>query len=267
MKRIVKVLSVIILASLFLSCESKQDQMTKIIFLHHSTGQAIWIGKTNRFVYKFTKKNDVKSYFRRSNNKNRTNYLIDERTFPAESPYGWRNRPYDYYNIWVKHAGENPYMGEPTLEILTKEYSIIIFKHCYPVSNIKEDTGFPNIDSEERRLENYKLQYTTLKNKMHEFPNNKFIVWTPAVHVKSNLKPEEAKRTNDFYKWIINEWDEKGDNIFVWDFYQYETEGGLYFLDKYASGPKDSHPNKQFAGRIAPLFSQFIIDISEGRIK
>jgi len=36
---------------------------------------------------------------------------------------------------------------------------------------------------------------------------------------------------------MIDEWDEAGDNIFIWDFYSYETEGGLYLLDKYAVGP------------------------------
>lgn len=266
MKRLMRTLSFLLIACLFLSCESKQDQMTKIVFLHHSTGEAIWIGNTNRYVYKFTKKNDITTYFKRYNKENKTNHYIEERDFPAAVPYGWKNGIYHYYNIWVKNSGEKLFMNEPTLELLTQRYNIIIFKHCFPVSKIKEDTGVPNIDSEERRIENYKLQYAALKRKMREFPNNKFIVWTPAVHVKNNLNPEEAQRTNDFYKWIINEWDEKGDNVYIWDFYLYQTEGGLYFLDKYASGPKDSHPNKQFAGRIAPLFAQFVIDVSEGRV-
>ena len=152
------------------SCEPKQNKMTKIIFLHHSTGQSIWIGKTNRYIYKFTKRNDVQSYFSEYNSKNKTNYLITERTFPAMEPYGWQNYPFDYYNIWVKNSGDNPFMNEPTLEILTKEYDLIIFKHCYPVSNILEDTGNPDINSKERRIENYKLQYNALKKKMHEFP-------------------------------------------------------------------------------------------------
>jgi len=99
---------------------------------------------------------------------------------------------------------------------------------------------------------------------MHDFPDNKFILWTTAVHVKNNITPEEAQRTQDFYKWVIEEWDEKGDNIFLWDFYDYETEGELYLLEKYASGVNNSHPNKQLAERIAPLFAQYIIDVAEG---
>ena len=261
-----KPITLFLLTFLFWGCNSDQDQMKKIIFLHHSTGQAIWIGETNRYARKFLNRSDVKTFFNRYNKKNGTKYFITERSFPGTAPYGWKNNPYDYYNIWVKNAGNEPFMNEPTLEMLTKEYDIVIFKHCYPVSKIKENTGFPDIDSSERRLENYKLQYAALKNKMHEFPANKFIVWTPPVHVKNKLSLEEAERTKEFHKWLVDEWDEKGDNIILWDFYMYETEGELYMQNKFARGADDSHPNKEFAGRIAPLFAQFIINVVEGKI-
>jgi len=173
----------------------------------------------------------------------------------------------DYYNIWVKNAGGEPYIEEPTLEILSKEYEVIIFKHCYPVSKILADTGFPDINSEEKRIENYKLQYNAIRNKLHQFHNNKFIVWTPAVCIKNQLTEDEAKRTQEFRRWMIDEWDEAGDNIFIWDFYSYETEGGLYLLDKYAVGPANSHPNREFSRKVAPLFCKFIIDVINGTVK
>lgn len=257
-----------LLACIFLfSCQYKPTQMQKIIFLHHSTGQIIWRGKTNKVVNKLFKISEVENYFKKYNRKNKSKYYITERYFPSDQQYGWKNFPYDYYNIWVKNAGIKPYLNEPTLEILTKEYNIIIFKHCFPVSNILEDTGKPDINSEEKRLENYKLQYLALKEKMHEFPDNNFIVWTPAVHIKGNMTQEEAERTHEFYKWIMNEWDEKGDNILIWDFYKYETEDGLYLLDKYARKVNNSHPNKTLAAKTAPLFAQFIINVAEGKLK
>ena len=70
------------------------------------------------------------SLFEKYNKENNKNYLIKEMTFPKASPYGWHNYPYDYYNIWVKHAGNEPYMEEPTLEMLTKAIS------GYNLSNI-----------------------------------------------------------------------------------------------------------------------------------
>lgn len=250
---------------LVISCSSNQTIMTKIVFLHHSTGSAIWLGKTNKYIYKITRKGDVQIYFTDYNKKNKTNFEISELIFPKEEPYGWNNYPYDYYNIWVKNSGPNPYMEEPTLEMLTKNNDIIIFKHCFPGSRISDDTGSPDINSDNKTLENYKLQYTALKKKMHEFPNNKFIIWTPVVCTKNQMTEDQAKRTQLFYKWMIDEWDEKGDNIFIWDYYKYETEGTLYLLDKNSTDPDNSHPNKEFAAKVAPLFSRFVIDVIESK--
>lgn len=240
--------------------------MKKIIFLHHSTGKNIWLGSTNKYIYRLTNKGDVQKYFRNYNKKNNTDYNITDLVFPKGSPYGWKNYPFDYYNIWVKNGGDKPYMGEPTLEILTKDYDLIIFKHCYPVSNISEDTGAPDINSEIRSIENYKLQYEALKTKMHEFPDNKFIVWTPAVFVKHQISEESAIKTQKFYNWLKDEWKEEGDNIFIFDFYKYETEGGLYMLEKNADGPLNSHPGKDFSARVSQVFSKFVIDVVSGTI-
>jgi len=256
----VKSIVFILVTYLFLGCKPEYETMTKVIFLHHSTGQAIWNGKTNRYVRKLTKKSDIKTFFNKYNRKNKEKVLINEQSFPKDRA----NYPFDYYDIWVKNGGESPYMADPTLEMLTKEYNIIIFKHCFPGSEILEDTGNPNIDSNEKRLENYKLQYSALKEKMLGFPANKFILWTPAVHVKNNLSHEQALRTRDLHKWLVEEWDDKGDNIFLWDFYMYETEGGLYLKDEYARNPDDSHPNQEFSGKVAPLFAKFIIDVAKG---
>lgn len=241
--------------------------MKRIIFLHHSTGKAIWRGGTGRYMNKITGRSDVTIYFRKYNKAHNTNFTIEERVFPKKEPYGWRNYPFDYYNIWVKHAGYQKYMEEPTLELLTKEYDVIIFKHCYPVSRIKEDTGSPDIDSDIRSLENYKLQYNALKKKMHEFPRNKFIVWTPAVLNRNQLSEEEAVRTQSFYNWMLKEWKEAGDNIFIWDFYKFETEGGLYLEEQYAEGASNSHPNRVFAAKVSPVFCKFVIDVVNGAIE
>jgi hypothetical protein len=241
--------------------------MKKIVFLHHSTGEAVWKGATNRYIYKLKGKGDVQKFFSTYNRKNKTSYDISAINSPKSSPYGWKNYPYDYYNIWVKNAGAAPFMEEPTLEILTKQYDVIIFKHCFPVSRINADTGSPDINSDVKSIENYKLQYDALKRKMHEFPRNKFIVWTPAANTKLKSKEDEALRTRDFYNWIVNDWDEKGDNIFIWDFYNYETEGGLYLTDSNAHSPDNSHPGVEFSAKTALLFGQFIVDVIESRIE
>ena len=250
---------------LLMGCETNKDQMN-IIFLHRSTGLNVWLGKTNPYVYKIFKKSDFESHFKRLNKQNSTHYKISEQSFPGTLEYGYKNYPYDYYNIWVKNSGDQPYLGAPTLEILIKKYDVVIFKHCYSVSNIVEGDGVADVDPKKKTIENYKLQYQALKKKMHEFSNTKFIVWTPAVRHVSSLSEQEAQKTRKFYNWLIKEWNEEGDNIYLWDFYQYETEGGLFLKDEYSSGNGDSHPSKEFSAKMSPIFAKFVYEVANGSI-
>ena len=183
--------------------------------------------------------------------------------FPKEAPYGWNNFPYDYYNIWVKNAGDKPFMEEPTLEMLTKEFQIVIFKHCFPVSNIQEDLDSADINSDVKTISNYKLQYIALRDKLHEFPDTKFILFTGAAQVKSNISEDEAKRAREFFRWVTDEWDLPDDNIYLWDLYKLETEGDLYLKEKYSLNPNNSHPNKDFAGKVVILLFNRILDVIE----
>jgi hypothetical protein len=221
----------------------------KILFLHHSTGEVVWNG-------------GVKEWFAAHNKTNQTEYEITQQNFPKDSPYGWNNYPYDYWNIWVKHAGAKAFKGEPTLEMLTPKYEVIVFKHCFPVSAIEEDAGKGDVADEAKRIANYKLQYEALKKKLHEFPKTKFILWTGAALIKNETDDDSAKRAKTFFEWVRDKWDEPGDNIYVWDFRELETEGGLYLKDANAAG--DSHPNEEFAKKVAPLFCQRVVDVIHG---
>ena len=162
----------------------------------------------------------------------------------------------------MRHAGAEPYKTEPTLEILTPDYDVIVFKHCFPVSNIEPDIGKGNVAAEEKRLENYKLQYASLKKKLREFPKTRFVVWTGAAQVKNDTDGAQARRAKAFFDWVKTTWDEPGDNVYVWDFRALETEGGLYLKPAYSSG--DGHPNDVFSKKVAPLFAQRIVHVIQG---
>lgn len=265
LNQILVILLLLNLNSCKISEEDKMENQTNIIFLHHSTGKCIWDGGLSKIPSKLGFDGDVEKWFDNYNKNNIKNYNITATNFPKKIPYGWRNYPYDYYNIWVKNAGDKPYKEEPTLEILTKKYDIIIFKHCFPVSDIKEDRATPDIDSDKKTLGNYKLQYEALKQKLLQFPDTKFIIWTPTALVENNSNKEDAERANEFSKWVKNVWDNKGDNIFLWDFRELQVEGGLYFKNEYAMSPNDSHPNRKFSRSVASYFCNRIVDIIEGR--
>lgn len=274
-------LSIILIATmafLLQSCKREEPKSgTNIIFLHHSTGSFIWYGKRasvfNRafgliskdLKRKMRSEGKVPKYFKEYNQVNGTDYHIEQRIFPKEEPYGWKNYPYDYYNIWVKHAGAEPYMEEPTLEILSKDYQVIIFKHCFPVSRINADRDSADIDSDYKSISNYKLQYFALRDKLHKFPETKFILFTGAVHVEANLKQDQAERAKEFFEWVRSEWDLPGDNIFLWDLYTVQTEGGLYFKNEYALSESNSHPNNMFSTLAGELFFNRIVDVIENQ--
>lgn len=235
----------------------------RILFLHHSTGNNVWYGDIEQGRILSLKKRycAVPRYMKEVNDKNNSKISIEKRVFPKGNPYPWQNDPYDYYNIWVKNGGEKPYMEEPTLEMLTKEYDIIIFKHCFPVSSIQEDNQNPDINSKIKTLANYKLQYNALKDKLLEFPKTKFIVWTGAALIQSQTNEQEAKRAMEFFEWVKSEWDQPNDNIFIFDFRNIETEGGLYLKPEYATSNSDSHPNKTLSEKSAELFVKRITEI------
>jgi hypothetical protein len=244
---------------LLTNCNQNQEKSDmKILYLHHSTGGVIWEGASSLF-----KNGSLPELFRKYNKANQKDYIIEERAFPKSSPYGWKNYPFDYYNIWVKNAGEKPFMEEPTLEILTKEFQVIIFKHCFPVSNIQAELDSADINSEVQTINNYKLQYNALRDKLHEFPEIKFILFTGAAQVRSNITEEEAKRASEFFSWVKEDWDIFGDNIFLWDLYALQTEGDLYFKNEYAVSASDSHPNRKFASKVVRLLFNRIIDVIE----
>ena len=221
----------------------------RILFLHHSTGELVWGGGVPQAL---------KAY----NSSHGTRYTITERAYP-DSPYPWDNYPYDYWNLWVAHKGTATDQNQDNLDMLTRNYDVIVFKHCFPVSEIEPDQGQASASSPTKSLQNYYLQYKDLKTRLREFPAKKFIVWTGASLRQADTTVESATRAKTFFDWVINTWDEKGDNIFVWDFYALETEGGLYLTDANASS--DSHPGNAFCQRVAPFFVNRLVDVIEGR--
>jgi len=200
-----------------------------IILLHHSTGGVIWDGDLSQVNPDVVRdnprlKSQIPLLFAQYNKETSKDYLIKEMSFPKAEPYGWNNYPFDYYNIWVKNSGVKAFMKEPTLEILTDQYNVIIFKHCFPSSNIVADDIEADINSDIKSLQNFKLQYEALRDKLHEFPDNKFILFTGAVQVRQFLTEEEAYRAREFHDWVTQEWDQPEDNIFLWDLYQLQTK-------------------------------------------
>jgi hypothetical protein len=253
------VLLTALLAAVGISCERpasgdpSKPGGVRILFLHHSTGKNVWKGGVAEFLNAY-------------NRAHGTNLQITERWYPAE-PMG--NYPYDYWNLWADPNGpaKDSKPGLQSLETLAANYDVIVFKHCYPVSAILADSECdpPSAGSKKQTLANFKLQYEALKARLRQFPKTKFVLWTGAVLTERSTNPANAQRAREFSEWVKGTWDEKGDNIFLWDFYSLETEGSLYMKDAYAADPTDSHPAPGFSQSVAPLLGQRLVDVVEGR--
>jgi hypothetical protein len=249
------------------------EPASRILFLHHSTGEAIWEAGLPQF-------------FQTWNANHGTRYAIREMTYPmangghtwldrmlptrvfrrvVHDRYPWDNYPYDYWNLWVAHAGAERDRQEPNLDDLAASHDVIVFKHCFPVSRVLPEDGTSSVTSRKQTLANYRLQYEALKTRLHQFPHTTFILWTGPALTEASTTPEEAERARQFATWVKETWDEKGDNIFVWDFRDLETEGGLFLKPAHADGPTNAHPSRVFARKAAPLLGRRIVDVIEGR--
>jgi hypothetical protein len=242
------------------------DGDEKIIFLHHSTGGAVYA------------QGGVDNWISTYNADNGTAYQIEERAYP-NSPYPWSNYPYDYWNLWLNGACDDAQAGIACMNSLARDYDVVIFKHCFPGADLLEDTGNPDIASSRKSLENYKLQYRALRDLMDGYTGTQFIVWTLAPLHRLATSTSNAARARDFVDWVRSEWlsedSRSHPNIAIFDFWGYAAEENdgtstgqgpvntLRYEYEKSHSDSDSHPNTQANEIIGPHFAEFIVDTIE----
>ena len=164
-----------------------------------------------------------------------------------------------------------PFSEDASFSELVGDYDVVIMKHCYPVSDVLEDTGDPDPESTRRSIENYKAIYRLLRDEFDRHPNTMFIVWTlPPRHRLSGddatARDANAARATEFSEWLQTGFlteDGAHPNICVWDFRGIVMDPDTNFLkydyEKYHDS-SDSHPNDTANNVAGPLFAQFIVD-------
>lgn len=222
------------------------NDITTVLYLHHSTGERIWRGGIPKLLAQ--------------EDRNRSSHCrIVEHAYP-HGPYPWRNDPYDYWNLWVRHRGGKGHLGQATLDHLAGHWDVIVVKNCFTTSMMTTEGTSPK----SKTLTNYRRHMSDLKALMHEFSDTTFLVWTPPPLVEAVTTPQAAGLTEDYTRWLRQEWDEPGDNIHLWDFRAIAATDG-YLRPEYAASPRDSHPNAALAAHAAPLFVRRLTDVIEGR--
>jgi len=261
---------------------SAMHRTVRVAYLHHSTGEAIWQGGVRGRVFRAWESGfmprwgktwlnksyafGVPGFFDSWNAAHGTDYRITRLTYPATTGgYPWANYPYDYWNLWVAHSGERHDRGELNLDDLVRDYDVIVFKHCFPVSQIVPQAGVPDVALSEKAIGNYKLQYEALKRRLRQFPTKQFVLWTGPVLARSATDAGQAQRTRQFFDWVRSTWDEKGDNIFLWDFYSIAADEHGFLAERHESAPGNSHPGAELSRVAAALIARRIVDVIEGR--
>jgi hypothetical protein len=254
-----------LLAGCFLGAPSASGKEVRIVLLHHSTGGNLY------------SEGKIKEWFDDYNRTNNASLRFQAKGYPGLQPGPMYNYPYDYWNLWVNKACDSSIEGRECLDKLARDYEIVIFKHCYPGSDVLPDTGFPKVDSDRKSLENYKLQYRALRAAMGAHPNTAFVVWTLPPRNRVATTPEHARRARQFVEWVKNEFlQEDGKphpNIFVYDFWGEVAEqepnppSGQVNTLKYEyerqHGARDSHPTESANRRAAPVLAQLVTRIAE----
>lgn len=245
------------------STDEPMEGQINAVLLHHSLGRTIWGNGWGTG-------HAVEEWFAEYTAATAATYQIEEIYYPTIN-YVERNDPYDYWKLWIDKAGADPpYQQQPDLDAITAQYNVVVLKHCYNSSKMEPDDGDPRVDSVARTLANYKLQYEALKEKLNEHVETRFVVWTLPANVAAKTTQAQAELADEFAQWVREEWDELGDNIYLWDLRHLETQGGLYLPDELSAArdepiPDDSHPHWEFASQLAVLLSQRIVDVIEGR--
>jgi hypothetical protein len=139
------------------------------------------------------------------------------------------------------------------------QHQVIIFKSCFPVSNI----------TTEAQLEQYKAYYLQMRDVMDQHLDHIFIAVTPPPLNPAATDAEAAARARAFAEWLGSEEFLGGHpNVYTFDFFDLLAESDPAAPDynmlreAYREG-EDSHPNQLANETIGPLFVEFVIGVVE----
>ena len=240
-----KIIVIILLASLLIAATPHQapERPVKLIFIHHSTGEN-WLADGYGDLGKTLGENN---YFVSDTNYGWGPDGIGDRTdIPDWVEWFASDETPTYMDALFNEVEQNSSYTR-TLADPGGENEIIMFKSCFPNSNLDGNPNDPPGDYGDLTVAGAKYVYNTILETFAVHPDKLFIVVTaPPLSDDTN-----AANARAFNNWLVNDWlaDYEGTNVAVFDFYDVLTGHGtagdtLY----YPSG--DDHPNEE-GSRIA----------------
>jgi hypothetical protein len=129
------------------------------------------------------------------------------------------------------------------------QYDVILFKSCFPTSNIADDG----------QLRDYQDYYLSIRNTIDQYPQKLFVVVTPPPQVPNNTNPDEGRRARAFATWLSSsEFLEGHPNLVTFDFFSLLAGEDNFLKPSYRVDEWDAHPNDLANQQIGPLLVDFL---------
>ncbi len=147
------------------------------------------------------------------------------------------------------------------------EADIIMFKSCYPNSDITSDgANIGNPVEAVKTLSNYRATFDSLQTLFAQHPEKKFLYITAPPLVPSATNPENAARAREFNNWVktefVNQYRQQTglDNFYVFDFFDFLADSDNVLKQDFRRSENDSHPNRKGNLSATKTFMQFLRD-------
>jgi len=153
----------------------------------------------------------------------------------------------------------------------TETNDIVMFKSCFPNSDISGDGLLPGDPaSAQRTVANYKAVFEQLKTEIARYPDKLFIYVTAPPLVPESTTPENASNAATFNRWLIEEYlpgyeKETGhSNLAVFDLFSVLADDKGFLREDYRRpGQGNSHPNVEANKVAAAKFMGFFRPVWE----
>jgi hypothetical protein len=218
-----------------------QAQAHRIIFLHHSVGQnLIEQGNVREGLTKL-------GYEFYDHGYNDGGLRLADGTYTGTNfdVPGDNTDPDGFAEIFAQPLHDPP---DNTFSHLM-EYDVIIFKSCFPNSNIESD----------EQLAQYQAYYLSIRDRMDQYPNKLFILLTIPPEVPGNSEAQAVARARTFANWLQStEYLSGHPNVRVFDFFDLLSGQDNFLRSDYRFDNYDGHPNEQANRDIGPIFIDFV---------
>jgi hypothetical protein len=204
-----------------------------MVWHHHSTGDNLLSGGLLDAL------NNDNIAFYDINYKEATvdGYVIGDHTDPPDFPKNFNTPKYfDVIKSWELKGDK-------------RQHDIVMFKSCFPSSNIKSD----------KMLADYKGYYQSMLPTFRAHKEILFIGMSSPPLVKWHTKPEYARRARAWARWLTTEYARDLPNVQIFDLFNALAvrEGKPLenrLVPQFSSGKEDSHPSPAGARAVTRMF-------------